>query len=468
MIDGFSRKIREINIHSAKQLLALTMEDNRIEIWSPGKKTAMKDAVSGMFAIASPKPVIIDTIQFNEQVLNLPREINVQNFALNKTRFPLNITGMEITGNNSHSFEIVSGSYPLKMEPESLLDREFRFTPSKTETIQAIVKTYTLTDTFSTVIMGIGVQQKYKPLLRNLDFGQVNVGSQKDTLAAVLINTNTDTLVLRTIENSGPDQLQFKVMAAQVYKIAPQDTLKVQIRFMPSTRGKTTTLLALAPSMDESKLIVRGEGIAAREVIVTGITRNSADSLPIQSIVKKHDLGSDRLMEESHTSADGRFTFRLAADRNFGITADKPNFLSTSFNIDLTERIPGDTIKQDLYLTEIIPGAIIRFNCIFFESDKATLLPVSEPDLKRLLDVVLKNPDRYFEIHGHTDSQGGETYNLNLSKSRATSIMNYLLKNGVPRDKLSVKFYGESAPVSTNDTEEGRALNRRVELKVIR
>lgn len=468
MIDGFSRKIRDINIHTAKQFFAFVMEDNRIEIWSPGKKTTLKDAVSGRFTIASPIPEVIDTIQFYEQALNVSREINVQNFAVNKTRYPLSITGMEITGENNSNFAMISRSFPQKMEPTSRLEREFRFTPSSTGTIQAIVKTYTLTDTFSTVIVGKGVQQKYKPLLRHLDFGQVNVGSQKDTLAAVLLNTGADTLIIRNIENSGPDELQFKLLAAQVYRLAPSDTLKARIRFMPSTRGKTTTLLAISPLMDENKIIVRGEGISNREVVVTGITRNSADSIPIQAMVKKYDLGSDRLMEEIQSGTDGRFTFRLAADRNFGITADKPNFISTSFNIDLTNKVPADTIKQDLYLTEIKPGAIIRFNCIFFESDKASLLAVSQPDLKRLLEVILKNPDRYFEIHGHTDSKGSEAYNLNLSKSRATTVLNYLVKNGVPREKLAVKFFGESAPVSTNETEEGRALNRRVELKVVR
>ncbi|HEX3009927.1 MAG TPA: OmpA family protein, partial [Bacteroidales bacterium] len=73
-----------------------------------------------------------------------------------------------------------------------------------------------------------------------------------------------------------------------------------------------------------------------------------------------------------------------------------------------------------------------------------------------------------FEIHGHTDSIGSASYNLNLSKARAAAVMNYLVKNGAPKEKLSIRYFGESTPVASNSTEAGRALNRRVELKVIK
>ncbi len=467
VMDKFSRKIRDFIINPASLQLSALMDDNRIEIWAPATNLVMKDAISGHFTIASPRPSVIDTIQFNEQLVNGIKELNIKKFAWNTSKYPLNIKRIAVTGTDAADFETASKTYPYRLDAKSQLDQEFRFKPSKTGIRKAIIRTYTATDSFSTVIIGKGIEQKILPLLRYLDFGKVRVGSYKDTIAPVFVNVSNEMLVIRSVRNSGPDESQFKVMEDQEYRLAPHDTLKALIRFIPVTRGRTTSMLTFAPSAEENKVIMRGEGLALREVVLTGITRNSADSLPVAATVKKTDLGSDRVMEEQTTKADGRYTLKLTADRNFGIIAEKENYISTSLNIDLSEKIPSDTVYRDIYLTEIKPGATIRFNCIFFEFDKATLLPGSQSDLKRLLELIQKYPQHTFEIHGHTDDVGTEAYNLNLAKARAAAVMNYLVKNGAPKEKLSIKFFGEKMPVAPNTTDEGRALNRRVELKVV-
>ncbi len=468
VMDKFSRKIRDLVINPASLQLATLMDDNRIEIWSPATNLVMKDAISGQFTIASPKPSVIDTVRFNEQQVNSVKELNIKKFAWNTTKYPLNIRRIVVTGEDDTEFEVVAKIFPHRLEAKSQLDQEFRFQPAKIGIRRAIIRTYTATDSFSTVIIGKGIEQKILPLLHYLDFGKVRVGNYKDTLAPVLVNKSKEILIIRNVRNGGPDENQFKIIKDQEYKLAPDDTLKAQIRFIPVTRGKTTSTLTFSPLDDENKVIMQGEGLAPREIILTGITRNSSDSLPVAATVKKTDLGSDRIMEEQATKSDGRYSLKLIADRNFGIIAEKENYISTSLNIDLSEKIPADTIYRDIYLTEIKPGATIRFNCIFFEFDKATLLPGSQTDLKRLLELIQKYPQHTFEIHGHTDDVGTEAYNLNLSKARASAVINYLVKNGAPKEKLSVKFFGEKMPVATNTTEEGRGLNRRVELKVVK
>ena len=73
----------------------------------------------------------------------------------------------------------------------------------------------------------------------------------------------------------------------------------------------------------------------------------------------------------------------------------------------------------------------------------------------------------FIEISGHTDNQGGEAYNQKLSENRAKSVFEYLLNNGIDKSRLSYKGYGEEKPVDSNDTEEGRANNRRTEFKIL-
>jgi len=104
---------------------------------------------------------------------------------------------------------------------------------------------------------------------------------------------------------------------------------------------------------------------------------------------------------------------------------------------------------------------------IFFEVNKATLQPASEAELDILARLLLDNPGLRIEIGGHTDNVGTAADNLTLSNNRAKAVVNYLVAKKIPVTRLVAKGYGASKPVADNKTEEGRAQNRRTELKVI-
>ena len=108
-------------------------------------------------------------------------------------------------------------------------------------------------------------------------------------------------------------------------------------------------------------------------------------------------------------------------------------------------------------------GRVILYE-ILFNYDKAILKQESDKQLQYILTLLLENPGLTLEIQGHTDNQGEDDYNLALSQQRAETVRRYLALFGIPAEQLTAKGYGESQPVDTNDTEEGRAKNRRVEL----
>jgi len=108
-------------------------------------------------------------------------------------------------------------------------------------------------------------------------------------------------------------------------------------------------------------------------------------------------------------------------------------------------------------------GRIILYD-ILFDYDKATLKQESDKQLQHIVTLLLQNPELKVEIQGHTDNEGEETYNLTLSDKRANTVLQYLQLFGIGSERLLSKGYGESQPVSSNDTEEGRSKNRRVEL----
>ncbi len=105
---------------------------------------------------------------------------------------------------------------------------------------------------------------------------------------------------------------------------------------------------------------------------------------------------------------------------------------------------------------------------IYFDTDKATIKPASEGTLQQVLALINKNPSMPLEIGGHTDGEGNDAYNMNLSEQRAEAVIQWLKDHKGKTGQLKGKGYGETQPVGDNDTETGRALNRRVEIKLIR
>lgn len=104
---------------------------------------------------------------------------------------------------------------------------------------------------------------------------------------------------------------------------------------------------------------------------------------------------------------------------------------------------------------------------VYFNTDKATLREKSYDALDDLLAAMKSNPDMKVEIAGHTDDRASEEYNKDLSQRRAETVKQYLVENGIEPDRIKPKGYGESQPVASNDTEEGRQQNRRVEVKIL-
>ena len=112
-------------------------------------------------------------------------------------------------------------------------------------------------------------------------------------------------------------------------------------------------------------------------------------------------------------------------------------------------------------------GDRITLENIFFEFDKAELLPQSKQELDKLVDIMTDYPFLRIEIGGHTDNIGGISYNKILSQERAKSVVDYLIEENVNQTRVSYAGYGSEKPLTTNTTEEGRAINRRVEFIIL-
>ena len=164
----------------------------------------------------------------------------------------------------------------------------------------------------------------------------------------------------------------------------------------------------------------------------------------------------------------GRYQIALPIGQEYGFRAEAPGYIAVSEKIDLTQAKANEEFQRDLLLVPVKVGATIRLNNIFFDFAKSTLLPKSRTELDRLIGLLGQYPKMEIEIAGHTDNVGDDASNLALSEARAAAVKAYLVEHGVAAARLRSVGYGRSRPVATNETDEGRQLNRRVEFVIVK
>jgi OmpA-OmpF porin, OOP family len=201
--------------------------------------------------------------------------------------------------------------------------------------------------------------------------------------------------------------------------------------------------------------------------LVHGIVMDNMGK-PLAAKIRYERLRDGLLLGTARSNpTTGTFQISLPSGENYALRAERDDYFPTSENIDLTNLTSFQTIERDLRLNKIETGAAITMKNVFFETDKATLLPASFPELDRVKELLTSHPEFKLQIAGHTDSIGSEAHNLMLAKERAEAVAAYLTSQGVGADRLSTTGYGSSKPIATNTTEEGRAQNRRVEFILV-
>lgn len=203
-------------------------------------------------------------------------------------------------------------------------------------------------------------------------------------------------------------------------------------------------------------------------VLISGRVLNAKTKQPLAGqIIYESLLSGKELGVANANPNNGAFKLVLPIGDSYGFLAQAKGFYAVSENIDCQNITEYTEIKKDLYLVPIEKDEIIRLNNLFFDFAKFSLRTESYPELKRLIDFLNSNPAVRIEIGGHTDSVGSDENNLLLSQNRAKSVLDYLIQKGISAQRLTAKGYGETKPLADNQTNEGRQLNRRVEVKIL-
>ncbi|MFO8235632.1 MAG: OmpA family protein [Bacteroidales bacterium] len=190
---------------------------------------------------------------------------------------------------------------------------------------------------------------------------------------------------------------------------------------------------------------------------------------PLKARFELISKDEERLIMESHSdNKDGKFLVSIPTNNDYVLNVSKDGYLFYSDNFEMKgEHEITEPFSKDIPLKPIKEGEKMVLRNVFYELDSYHLKDESRVELNKLFDLLKNNPEMNIEISGHTDSLGTNEYNIELSENRANSVYEYLIEKGIEEERLNYKGYGETQPVAPNETSEGRALNRRTEVKII-
>ncbi len=157
----------------------------------------------------------------------------------------------------------------------------------------------------------------------------------------------------------------------------------------------------------------------------------------------------------------GNYVFTMVMKSDYTMTVKKRDYTYITKYIAKDDARFNTPVNIDMEMKQIEVGKTYNLEDIYFDTDSDKLTEKSKKVVEGFYDFLNDNPNVVIEIQGHTDNVGSEEYNITLSKNRAKTVYNLLLKLGIPARQMTYRGYGESVPIASNQTEEGRALNRR-------
>ncbi len=204
-------------------------------------------------------------------------------------------------------------------------------------------------------------------------------------------------------------------------------------------------------------------------IYLTGKIYDAKTKLPLKANIELYDLENKTLIYHAFSDeSNGNYIACIPKKNEYAMNVSATGYLfySEHFALESLKKM-ATSFQLDVSLTPIEIGKTVVLKNIFYETDKFNIKPESEVELNKLVQFLMQNPNVAIEISGHTDNVGSAEYNKVLSSNRAKTVYEYLISKGIEKNRLSYAGYGFTKPIASNDTPEGRALNRRTEFKIV-
>jgi outer membrane protein OmpA-like peptidoglycan-associated protein len=192
---------------------------------------------------------------------------------------------------------------------------------------------------------------------------------------------------------------------------------------------------------------------------------DSKSGLPVEVLITNID-NNEVVRTTAIATSDGKYIVKLREGDRYNISVSPKGYSYYNTTVDLKKKEAPK--KLDVKLKQLKEDTKLTLKNITFEFNSADLNLSSFEELDRVVKLLVDNPNINIEISAHTDNTGSDAYNLRLSKRRAKAVMDYLVDQKISPKRIISQGYGKARPLVPNDSDENKALNRRVELKIIK
>lgn len=229
-------------------------------------------------------------------------------------------------------------------------------------------------------------------------------------------------------------------------------------------------LLAEEESYEEESEVKEKAMPVHQMTLLTGLVRDKDSQAPLAASIELFDLDSNRKIADFETNENtGKFLLSMPAGHRYHIKVSAPGYLPHEEDFDIPDS--SGFQNKEILIELVSDGSRIPegLENIEFDFDKYSLQgTLAAERLDRVADFMTRYPDVKVIIAGHTDARGTVAYNQTLSENRAQTAAEYLMEKGIDRSRMTTKGYGKTRPIDTNETDEGRQHNRRVEFIIVK
>ncbi|MFM2146520.1 MAG: hypothetical protein RL732_1356 [Bacteroidota bacterium] len=212
---------------------------------------------------------------------------------------------------------------------------------------------------------------------------------------------------------------------------------------------------------------LRKEIRPTRTLWVKGRVTDKRTMNGLPATVELAEIKTKSILNRIPTDEEGYYLITLPVGKDYAFNVNRKGYLFYSENFSLQDKAADSTYTINIPLQPLEANALVVLRNIFFDTNAFELKAESFSELEKILQVLQENPSIKVEISGHTDNTGNAEENSKLSILRANAVVRYLIDKGISRERLVAKGYGDTQPIATNNTSEGRAQNRRTQLIIL-
>lgn len=309
-----------------------------------------------------------------------------------------------------------------------------------------------------------------------------NLGPEVNTAgneSCPFIHSDNETLYFTSnghLGYGGDDLLMTKKGPKNIWSSAvnlgyPINTIENEGSLVVAADGKTAYYASdrsdSRGGLDIYSFQLRDDVRPAKTLWVRGKVFDKKTNKGLPSAVELTDLATQEVSSKVQTDETGSYLITLPVGKDYAFNVNRKGYLFFSENFSLSQNIPDSTYNIDIPLQPLEANAAVILKNIFFGVNEYGLQPASTSELDKVVMLLKENPTLKIQINGHTDNVGKAADNIKLSNDRAQSVVKYLVTKGIDIKRLSFRGFGADQPIADNKTDEGKAQNRRTELKVI-